>query len=68
MSDAKLIKVGMVLAGIGGAYITMAYGKYMYAKGVADTDMFYKIIMKAEHETIHTLLEKLKKQAEGSQQ
>ena len=65
--DAKLIRVGMVLAGIGGACVARAYGKYMYAKGVADTDMFYKIIMKAEHETIHTLLDKLKKQQEGSQ-
>ena len=64
--EDKLVKMGIAIIGIGCAYFTNAYGKYMYSKGLVDADAIYRPIMDADHKLIHALVEKLQK-AEGSQ-
>ena len=64
--EDKLVKLGMVIIGVGCVYFTHSYGKYMYSKGLVDADAIYRPIMDADHKLIHALIDKLQK-AEGSQ-
>ena len=64
--EDKLVKMGLMFIGIGCMGITSAYGKYMYNKGLKDSDQFYKSILDADNKLIHDLVEKLHK-TEGSQ-
>lgn len=63
--DEKLVKMGLMFIGIGCIGITNAYGKYMYSKGLADADKFYKPVLDADSKLIHTLVEKLQKAEES---
>lgn len=62
--DNKLVKVAMVIVGIG--YMTRVYGEHMYKKGLLDADAIYRPMLDTDHKLIHALVEKLQK-AEGSQ-
>lgn len=63
--EDKLVKMGLAFIGIGCIGITNAYGKYMYNKGLADADKFYKPIMDSDSKLIHALVEKLHKAGES---
>lgn len=62
--ENKLVKVAMVIVGIG--YVAGLYGKHMYNKGLLDADTLYRPMLDADNKLIRALVEKLQK-AEESQ-
>ena len=62
--ENKLVKVAMVIVGIG--YATRVFGEHMYKKGLMDADALYRPMLDSDHKLIHALIDKLQK-VEGSQ-